>query len=172
VTVDWGKLADVLRAARPLFSQEALFPGASGNAGPSGVDRMRTWRPSPQLSVVARDWSGAQSLIGHLALTDRLRLSRSSRMVISRLRIADGTVVPFAQAGVGQWRVDTDIMPVMPPDMEPAAQFGGGLEVRIDSHCAVGLEADYTILYRQQHEPQMISGPHLWGGYFAARTMF
>jgi hypothetical protein len=127
---------------------------------------------APQLALVARDWGGAQPLIGRLSVTDTLRLSRSSRMVVGRLRLFDGIVAPFAQAGVGQWRVDTDVLPVLPRDVELAGQLGGGLEFSADANSTIGLEADYTILYREQHEPQMISGPHLWGTYLAARVLF
>ena len=172
VSIHWGRLAAALRDAGPLFSPEAWFPHAWGNAGVTSPDRTPGVHMSPQLSVVARDWGAAQALIGPLALTDRLRLSRSSRMVISRLRISGGSVIPFAQAGLGQWRIDTDLLPVMPRDVELAGQVGGGVELRISQSSTVGFEADYTILYREQHEPQMLSGPHLWATYFAAKAKF
>lgn len=172
VSIQWARLADALHNGGLLRSQEAWFPASGGRAHFLPTDRLVGWHLSPQLSVVARDWSGAQPIVGNLALTDRMRLSRSSRMVISRLRFTDGGVVPFAQAGIGQWRVDTDLMPVLPPDTEPAGALGAGLEFCVDQSAVLGVETDYTILYRQQHEPQMISGPHLWGTYFAARIGF
>jgi len=172
VSIRWEKLADALREGGPLLSREAWFPGTAGQTGTMFADRPTRLRMTPQLSLVARDWGGAQPLFGRLALTDQLRLSRSSRMMISRLRMTDGTITPFAQAGMGQWRVDTELMPVMPTDVEVAAQFGGGFDFQVDRGAELGVEADYTILYREQHEPQMISGPHLWATYFAARVPF
>jgi len=127
---------------------------------------------SPHLSLVARDWSGAQLLVGHLMLTDELRLNRSCRMILSRVRFVDGRIAPFAQAGFGQWRVDTDLMPIMRADVEIAAQLGGGFELTIDEHTAFALETDYTILYREQHAPEMVSGPHPWVAFLAARAVF
>jgi hypothetical protein len=171
VWVNWERLADAMRGAAPFLSREAWFPSAWGKAREMAAERPRL-RLSPQLSVVARDWGGAQSLIGPLALTDRLRLSRSSRMVIGRLCITHASVAPFAQAGLGQWRIDTDLLPVMPRDVELAGQVGGGFEFRLNPGTTVGVEADYTILYREQHEPQMISAPRQWGTYLAARALF
>jgi hypothetical protein len=172
VSIRWEKLAEALREGGPLLSREAWLPAAGERTRLILADRSGGSRMAPQLSLVARDWGGAQSLFGRLALTDQLRLSRSSRMVISRLRITDGTLAPFAQAGVGQWRVDTELMPVMPSDVELAGQFGGGVDFHMGRGAALGVEADYTILYREQHEPQMLSGPHLWATYFAARLPF
>jgi hypothetical protein len=171
VSIRWEQLAEALWNAGPLRLKESWLssPVKAHFSSPDGSPGLYV---SPELSVVARDWSGAQPLVGRLAMTDRLRLSRSSRVIISRLRLAYGPVVPFAQAGFGQWRVDTDLMPVMPRDVEPAGVFGAGIEFCADSTTAMGLETDYTILYREQHEPQMISGPHLWGTYFAARVGF
>jgi hypothetical protein len=127
---------------------------------------------SPHVSLIARDWGGAQLLLGHLALTDQLRLSRSSRMVVTRIRLADGRFAPFAHVGVGQWRVDTDLMPVLPRDVELATQVGAGFELAFSRRAALAIEADHTILIREQHEPQMISTPYVWGTFLAARAVF
>jgi hypothetical protein len=169
ISVDWGKLAEVLRVGGPMLAGESLLPVRERVAS---TPESRWFGASPHLSLVARDWSGAQVLFGHLCLTDQVRLSRSSRMILSRVRLAQGRIAPFAQAGLGQWRVDTDLMPVLPRDVALAGQIGGGFELAIGPSVTVALEADYTVLYREQHEPQMISGPHLWGTFFAARAQF
>jgi hypothetical protein len=170
LSIDWGRLADVLNDGSSLLPHES-----------SRVEKIArpTWAPesrwigiSPHLSVVARDWSGAQLLLGHLMLTDELRLSRSCRMILSRLLIVDGRVAPFVQAGFGQWRVDTDLMPIIRADVEIAAQFGGGFEIPLYGSAAIAIETDYTVLYREQHAPQMISDPHPWVTFLAARTPF
>ena len=123
--------------------------------------------------MVARDWAGTQLLRGdHVSLTDQLRLSRSTRMVVMRVSLADSRFSPFMQIGLGEWRIDTELVPVLPHDTEPAAQLGGGWEIRVAKRWRVGLELDYTVLYREQHEPQMISGPRLLSGYLATRISF
>src|SRR5260370_31074655 len=80
VAVDWGKLDEVIRDGtdsleRPLRS--SVFPTET-----------RLFGVSPHVSLIARDWGGAQLLVGRLSLTDQVRLSRSSRMFITRLRLA------------------------------------------------------------------------------------
>jgi hypothetical protein len=133
---------------------------------------MKWFGVSPHVSIVARDWGGAQLLLGHLTLTDQLRLSRSSRMFVSRVRLADGRFAPFAHVGIGQWRVDTDLMPVLPRDVELATQLGLGFEIAFARQAALALEGDYTILIRDQHEPQMVAAPHLLGAFLAGRAKF
>jgi hypothetical protein len=170
ISINWEKLAAMLRDGGSLLPRESPIPGPEHGPRPD-PSALRWLGASPHVSLIARDWGGAQLLFGHLTLTDQLRLSRSSRMVLSRVRIADGRVTPFAQAGFGQWRVDTDWV-LLPRDVELAGQAGGGFELAINSSAAVAIEADYTFLYREQREPQMISGPHLWGTFFAARFVF
>jgi hypothetical protein len=169
VSVDWGKVGDVLRVGAAL-----LPPGTWHGPRENGalVTSRRWFGTSPRLSLVARDWGGPQLLVGELTLSDLVRLSRSSRMVLGRMRMSGGRIVPFAQTALGQWRVDTAVMPFMPSDVELAGQVGGGFELALGPNAAVAVEGDYTILYREQHEPQMVSPPHLWGTFFAARVVF
>jgi hypothetical protein len=172
LSVDWGKLGDFLRGG-PLFpAQESWRPASlEQKPAPSSVDS--PWLgSSAHVSLVARDWSGAQLLMGHLMVTDELRLSRSCRMVLTRLRLVDGLFTPFLQAGMGQWRVDTDLMPFLPRDVELAGQAGAGFELALGSMAEIALEADYTILYREQHEPQMVAEPRPWVAFVAARARF
>jgi hypothetical protein len=169
MSVDWGKLADVLRIGAGL-----LPPGTWHGSRENGnaVTSRRWFGASPRLSLVARDWGGPQLLVGELTLSDLVRLSRSSRMVLGRMRISGGRLAPFVQAALGQWRIDTAVMPFTPIDVELAGQVGGGFELALGPNAAVALEGDYTILYREQHEPQMVSPPQLWGTFFAARMVF
>src|ERR1700730_503466 len=88
LSINWGKLAEVLRDGGSLLPRESFQPGFEHPAR-SGSTYPRWFGASPHVSLIARDWGGAQLLFGHLALTDQMRLSRSSRMVLSRVRVAD-----------------------------------------------------------------------------------
>ncbi len=128
---------------------------------------------APNVSRVARDWGAARRLAGGpLALTDALRVSRSCRMVMTRMRLGEGRLVPFAQLGLGQWRVDTDFVPHLPRDVELAAQFGAGVEMRLLPGWELAAETDLTVLYREEHEAQQISVPRMWGTFLASRVQF
>jgi hypothetical protein len=170
LSVNWSKLAQVLRGGDWLLPQESwrpLLEQRSGSFADSPIIGT-----SPHVSLVARDWSGAQLLMGSLMLTDQLRLSRSCRMVLSRVRLTNGRFTPFVQVGIGQWRVDTDLVPYLPRDVEIAEQTGGGFEYAFSQTAAIALEGDYTILYREQHEPQMVAEPRPWVTFVAARARF
>ena len=167
-------LADVIRAGGiPIFPSLGRVddPFANGEADTTRAQPLLGTKPA--WTLVARDWAGTQLLRGdHVSLTDQLRLSRSTRMVVMRVSLADSRFSPFMQIGLGEWRIDTELVPVLPHDTEPAAQRGGGWEIRVAKRWRVGLELDYTVLYREQHEPQMISGPRLLSGYLATRISF
>lgn len=170
LVIDWSKVADALRDGESFVKPREV----TAHTTSTGADRERErwFGVSPHVSLVARDWGGAQQLVGHLSITDQLRLSRSSRMVVTRVRLADGIVRPFAQIGLGQWRLDTDLMPVMPHDTELATQLGGGFEISVTRTWVAAVEADYTILYREQYEPQQVTGPRIWGTFLASRARF
>jgi hypothetical protein len=128
---------------------------------------------APKVSLVARDWGTARSLAGGpLAVTDAIRVSRSSRMVLSRIRLGEGRVVPFTQLGLGQWRVDTEMVPHLPRNVELAAQFGAGVEMRLYRGWELAAETDLTVLYREVHEPQQLTTPRMWGAFLASRVEF
>jgi hypothetical protein len=169
--VDWSKLEAVIREG-----QSVVLPAETRTTGArlGEDDPTDRWLDmSPRLSLVARDWGATQLLAGaHAIPTDLLRLDRSSRMVVSRMLLGEGRVAPFAQMGLGQWRIDTSLMPGMPQDVELAMQLATGFELKLTRSWKVALEADYTVLYREEHEPQMITSPWLWGAVLATRATF
>jgi hypothetical protein len=161
--VDWGKLGAVLRDGPASL----LLPKEPERPDPP------LFGTAPQMSVVARDWGASQSLFGPLGPTDQLRLSRSLRMVVARVRLGNGRITPFAQVGFGQWRVDTSVVQ-MPNDVELAGQVGGGLELHLAPRAVVALEGGCTMLYRDAGERYTIpiASPNLWGALLAARAHF
>ncbi len=173
LSVDWSKLEGVLRDGPAAFLPRETPVASSARSSEEASPAETKWFGlSPHVSLIARDWGGAQLLLGHLTLTDQYRLSRSSRMVVTRIRLADGRFAPFVHVGLGQWRVDTDLMPVLPRDVELATQVGGGFEMAFSRRAALAIEADHTILIREQREPQMIATPYVWGTFLAARALF
>ena len=175
LSVDWAKLAGVINdGAASLLPLETPHPTQEryDSASPASPWLFPSETVRLAVSLVARDWGGAQLLVGHLTLIDQLRLSRSSRMIVTRVRIAQGPVVPFIHAGIGQWRVDTELLPMLPRDVETAGQLGVGFELAFSRAIAFAIEADHTLLIRGQHEPQMVSTPYLWGTSLAAKAVF
>ena len=168
--LDWGRLANAFRDGGGMPQLHDPLRMEADRRPP--ISEMRWFNVNSHLSLVARDWGNAQLLLGHLALTDQMRLIRSSRMVIGRLRVGDGRIVPFLQVGAGQWRIDTDLMPVYKRDVEIAGQLGGGIEFIVSHRTMLALETDETVLYREQHEPQRVASPHQWGTLLAARAIF
>lgn len=168
LAVDWGKLGDVLRQAAGV-----LLPHEQHDQ--HDVEHVERWVGlAPRMSLVARDWGGSQLLVGNLTLTDQLRLTRSSRMVVTRVRLAEGRLVPFAQLGVGEWRVDRTLVPALPLNEQLAAQAGAGFELAVAPSVAVALEADWTLLCNDDIAApgQTIVVPYLWGSLLAARARF
>jgi hypothetical protein len=179
LTVDWEHLLKQGMAwvvQQSETQREQAHPLAAHVATPEhGTPELGTaWvGVAPKVSLVARDWGTARSIAGGpIALTDAVRVSRSNRMVVSRIRLGEGRFIPFAQLGLGQWRVDTDVMPHLQRDEEIAAQFGGGFELRLFDRWQLAAETDLTVLYREMHEPQQAVTPRLWGTFLASRVQF
>lgn len=169
LNVDWDKLRLLLIEGTGAFRHEGSQAILRRDATPELEEKF--FGLSPHLSLVARDWGNAELLMGRISVTDQIRLSRSSRMVMSRVRFSEGRFVPFAHLGLGQWRIDTDLMPVLPRDTELAGQLGWGFELTVLPRFTVGAEVDYTVLYREQHEPQNdVTGPRMWGAFLAMRA--
>lgn len=165
LSVDWDKLGDALRQA----------PGVLLPHEQRDDEHVERWvGMAPRMSLVARDWGASQLLVGNLTLTDQLRLTHSSRMVVSRVRLAEGRLVPFAQLGLGEWRVDRTIVPALPLNEQLAAQAGAGFELTVAPSVAVALEADWTLLCNDDIAApgQTIVVPYLWGSLLAARAQF
>jgi hypothetical protein len=186
LAVEWEKLGALLHAeevpALPSWRPEAdrrvvhteprsLLDGAHGQA---------RW------SLVARDWDAARLLMGRLAATDEVKRGRSKRMVLLRARLTEGPLAPFAQLGLGQWRIDPDT-PAMPHDAVIAGQLGVGLEYSFTNWASIAAEADCTLLDPGRLEPsdprappvpvpapggRWMHPPALWGSFLAARARF
>jgi hypothetical protein len=140
--------------------------------GVTSAPQLQWVGPTPRVSLVARDWNASQVLWGHLTVTDQMRLSRSSRMVVSRLRLAGGRLAPFAQIGVGQWRVDTSVVATLPTDVELAGQVGAGFELEVAPFAVIALQADCTFFFPEGREPALLASGHVWGTLLAARARF
>ena len=103
---------------------------------------------APRMSLVARDWGESQRLVGRpRASTDQLRPTRSSRMVVSRVRLADGCHRALRAAGHRRVARRHD----RPADA-PADRSAGGTGWAPGSSCTcrptrvLALEADWTLL--------------------------
>jgi hypothetical protein len=121
-------------------------------------------------SLVARDWNGSFAVVGKDLASDNIRLTRSSRMLVSRLTLGDGKIKPFAHFAVGEWRYDPYLLPLMPRNQEYATQFSGGLAIELFKHTSFVWEADYTVLVRSTREPQNLPSPHVLGTFAILET--
>jgi hypothetical protein len=173
LSIDWGKLADWLSdESSAVFARRGSHGRLEQKVPTPPPGEWKWFGDAPQMSLVAHDWGATQLIAGRLSVADQMRLSRSIRMVVSRVRLGDGRITPFAQLGLGQWRIDTDLLPALPRDVELAAQTGGGFELALAPRARLALEIDYTILYRETHEPQMVTAPRVLGAFLAARAVF
>ncbi|MBX3189740.1 MAG: hypothetical protein KF819_22130 [Labilithrix sp.] len=128
---------------------------------------------APRVSLVARDWFNAYKVAGdRLSIADAMRLSASTRMVLSRVRLNQARFTPFAQVGFGQWRTDTDLLPHFRREMEVAAQIGGGFELRITRAWQMAFESTTTALYREVHGQGDIPALRMWSTMVASRLEF
>jgi len=167
--IAWDQLSVALHLGAFSVSPHESWRAAELSTIPPPLQWLGT---SPHVSFVARDWGESQVLWGHLTVADQLRLSRSSRMVVTRLRLAGGRFAPFVQMGIGQWRVDTSVIATLPTDVELAGQLGGGFEFAIAPSASLVLQADCTFIFPEGREPQMLSSGHLLGTLLAARARF
>ncbi len=192
IAVEWDKLGELLHRNDASSSSRqpdadrltpATRPPAESHSLLDGIQGPGRW------SLVARDWEAARLLMGHLAPTDEVKRGRSKRMVLLRGRFVDGPVAPFAQLGLGQWRIDPDT-PAMPHDAVLAGQLGIGVELALASWVSIALEADCTWLNPGRldtsefpsrevpdsqflpHDIRWVHPPTLWGSFLAARARF
>jgi len=164
-----------LERTNVTLAQEQPAPPERTLTTDDGVRKPSPGEATPRLhpSLIARDWKGAMAIAGGSTLpTDEIRLTRSSRMMLGRLSLGDGPIVPFAHFGVGEWRYDPELLPLMPHNEEYAAQASGGIEIRISPGAAFAWEADYTMLCRSRREPQNHPNPYLLGTFAVLETRF
>jgi hypothetical protein len=169
--LDWDGLGALLRqygsSLGPRETLRAPGPERDASGEPSPWLGM-----APRVSLVARDWGASQLLWGQLSLTDQMRLTRSSRMVVTRVRFANGRLVPFAQVGVGEWRVDSTLMPTLSNASHTAAQLGGGFELEVAPRASLAAEGDCTMLYEEGRALDPLASARVWMAMLAARARF
>ncbi len=165
-----GKGAETSRRPSPMpgdVRTSQLVVQNSGNAW-FGV--------APRVTLVARDWGGAFRLAGdRLSLVDAVRLSQSTRMVMSRVRMASAgsaRLVPFVQMGAGQWRTDPNLLPLTPRDTEIAAQLGTGVELTLSPAWQIACETSATMLVRDGRSDNAIPQTRMWSTSIASRLTF
>lgn len=185
---DWGRVlsdmdvvarkgADVLDSPRCVGPSCQLDANATAQREQTTSIQLQTTRNewlglAPKVSLVVRDWGSAYKVTGdRLALIDELRLTSSTRMLLSRVRLSDTRISPFVQVGLGQWRTDPYLLPLTARYTEIAGQATGGIEVRVVGTWQVAFETTMTGLYREQHgagDP----AASMWGTTFASRVVF
>lgn len=128
---------------------------------------------APKVSLVLRDWGSSTRIYGDsLSVVEQLRLVASTRMVVTRARLATHTrFTPFLQAGVGQWRVDRRFLPFTPEAEEVATQLGSGFELRLSRNWQVAAEATFTSLIRERTNESVPQTAFL-SAYLASRVQF
>jgi hypothetical protein len=187
--VDWGKLGTLLRrddALPPCESPRVMAAHPLPDAPRLQLPVLEGFRGG-RLSLVARDWEAARLLMGRLSATDQVQHGRSRRMVLVRARLFDvsaGSLSPFVQVGLGQWRIDPD-MPVLPHYVAAAAQAGAGVELLLSRWASIAIEVDCTVLDPERADRER--GAHvepprggatwahptaLWGSFLAGRAIF
>jgi hypothetical protein len=150
-------------AARPEAAQKLNVHNATNS----------WFNVAPSVSLVARDWSSAYRVAGdRLALVDALRLTTSTRMVLTRFRLSDeARITPFAQVGIGQWRTDPYLLPLTPRYEEVAGQAAGGIEVRLAGSWQLALESTATVLYQDKRDADT-PATHIFSSTIATRFEF
>jgi len=158
------KEAPTLKAEQHEEATKAANPGGLGTAW-FGV--------APKVSIVARDWGEGFRLYGApMALSDELRLSRNTRMVLSRVRLGSGRITPFVQLGVGQWRIDTTALPGMRYGVEVATQTGFGVEAHLARRWDLVAEANSTYFIRDRRDDQSVDSPRVFGAAVFSRFTY
>jgi hypothetical protein len=180
--IDWmTKLVQLDQYARTGAERTQLTPprigDRPGTTEPYEQNPGNAWfGAAPRVTFVARDWATAYRLAGdRLSLVDAMRLSESTRMIVTRVRFGDlqvARVTPFAQVGLGQWRTDRNLMPLTPRSTEIAGQAGGGIEISVSQSWQLALESSVTALYREQREDNSIPQTRFWSTMFASRLEF
>ncbi len=163
--VDWSALAD-------SYLQLGAGSPSPGSDAASHA-RVVTSESSPwfgsglKMSILLRDWQGATHLAGGpMAVTDAIRASSASRMLVARVGLGGGRIVPYIHIGAGQWREPAQRLLYAP--VEIAGEAGAGIEARIASWCALAVEYDWTAVYIDDHRSNGIA-PQTSGAFAVAR---
>jgi hypothetical protein len=175
-SLDWSRvLVEADQIARS--GTDKMFPAPTARTD-QAIDTYtqnatNTWfGVAPRMSFIARDWGATHRLFGdRLSVVDTQRLTRSARMVMWRVRLNDARFTPFAQLGLGQWRVDTLLLPLTPHNEELAGQMGGGFELRIGKW-QIACENTVTAIYREQREANNIPQTRMWSTMLASKVEF
>jgi hypothetical protein len=184
--IDWmEKLVQLDHFVRTGSERPQLVMPSRANPGERPTQSLQPYEQNggnawfgvaPRVSFVARDWGSSLRLAGdRLSVVDAMRLSESTRMIVTRVRLSDlrvSRVTPFAQVGLGQWRTDTNIMPLTPRSTEIAGQAGGGIEIQLTGKWQLAVETSITALYREQREDTSIPQTRFWSAMFASRLEF
>jgi hypothetical protein len=181
-TVDWGTwFLRLDRFARggvenPFVPPKSAAANAERTSQPLVQNAGNAWfGVAPSVTIVARDWGTAFRLAGdRLSLLDQRRLTESTRMVLTRVRLGDthvARVMPFAQLGAGQWRTDPNFLPLTPRSTEIATQVGGGIEFRV-GRWQLACETAMTMILRDEREATDIPATKLWSTTIASRIEF
>jgi hypothetical protein len=125
----------------------------------------------PRGTAIARDWDGSLPMPGsNVLVTDRVRVSRSTRMLFGRARVDWLGLVPYVQAGVGMWRPDRDSIFIAHQDY--AAQVGAGFEATIARRGQIGLECNHTWLYREEKDETKVPHERILAVFGVVRAEF
>lgn len=189
IAVDWEKLGVLLQRddAEPASGRRSE---ADRNQRPATArSLLDAATRSAQWSLIARDWNESRPLMGPSTAIDEVKTWRSRRMVLMRVKLTAGPLAPFAQIGLGEWRIDPDA-PSLPHVSLTAGQIGIGLGYALASTISIVVQADCTALESGPgdtassptsgpldvpHSSQQEKWAHpslLWGSMFAARLRF
>lgn len=183
--IDWGRLLIELdgyarrgsgmleRPESNAYVSTVTAPGR--HAQPLVLADGNAWfGVAPSVSFVARDWGTAYRLSGDkLSLVDAMRLSESTRMVLTRVRLnRNNRITPFVQLGAGQWRTDRKFLPFRTGDTELAAQVGVGVELRLVGQWQLACETGATLFIRDRRESNDVPETRMWSAMIASRLPF
>jgi hypothetical protein len=163
--VDWASFADTYRT---MTAGSASHLSDAASTARIVTSEASAWFGSGlTVSILLRDWQGATHLAGGpMAVTDAIRASSASRMLVTRVGLGGGRLLPYLHVGAGQWREPEQRLLFAP--VEVAGEAGGGLEARVAPWCAVAVEYDWTAVYIDDHRNNGIA-PQMSGVFAVAR---
>lgn len=166
--VDWSSFADTYR----MLSAGSSSPGhdTASNARVVTSEASAWFGSGAMVSILLRDWQGATHLAGGpMAVTDAIRASSASRMLVARVGLGGGRIVPYLHVGAGQWREPEQRLRDAP--VEVAGEAGVGFETLLARSCAFAVEYNWTALYIDDHRTNGIA-PQMSGVFAVARWAY